>query len=327
MLALDPSLTGEKLCLRPSMVKFEGSTDQNLEICGAAYRPLPMYLNRDFVKILEDLGVPIESFLALQKKAVKRLQDIIQSPVNAARFLEVNHVCLCARTPLLIRQLDDLGIDFQKDTFLRHVVQLAALVQLRDMKYRARIPVEKGATLYGIADETGYLKEGEVYISTRKPDNTRDDLIGPVIVTRAPARHPGDVQVVNAVRYPNHLPSQLSGGDLDGDLFQVIYDKSLWPRKVAEPADYARPEPLNIGRKVEISDIIQFFLTFMQTDQLGRICNTHTQIADQKEMGTFDPVCINLAEMASVAVDYSKTGIAVSYKSFFWHTVKRTSYC
>jgi len=60
MLALDPSLDGEQIFLRPSMIKFQGSTDQNLEICGAAYKPLPMYLNRDFVKILEDLGVPTQ---------------------------------------------------------------------------------------------------------------------------------------------------------------------------------------------------------------------------------------------------------------------------
>ena len=54
-----------------------------------------------------------------------------------------------------------------------------------------------------------------------------------------------------------------------------------------------------------------FFLTFMATDQLRRICNAHKILADQSEDGTNDTRCIVLAEMASTAVDFSKTGIAV----------------
>lgn len=46
VLSLDSSLSGDILCLRESMIKFEGSPDFDLEICSAAYVPLPMYLNR-----------------------------------------------------------------------------------------------------------------------------------------------------------------------------------------------------------------------------------------------------------------------------------------
>lgn len=50
----------------------------------------------------------------------------------------------------------------------------------------------------------------------------------------------------------------------------------------------------------------------METDQLGYICNTHLQVADQMPDGTLNPSCLKLAEMASTAVDFSKTGVAVS---------------
>jgi len=50
----------------------------------------------------------------------------------------------------------------------------------------------------------------------------------------------------------------------------------------------------------------------METDQLGYICNTHLQVADQMADGTLNPSCLKLAEMASTAVDFSKTGVAVS---------------
>ena len=44
MLALDTRLRGDAVCLRPSMIKFEGSTSTDLEICESAYRPLPLFL-------------------------------------------------------------------------------------------------------------------------------------------------------------------------------------------------------------------------------------------------------------------------------------------
>lgn len=55
-----------------------------------------------------------------------------------------------------------------------------------------------------------------------------------------------------------------------------------------------------------------FFVTFMETDLLGMISLRHLQLADQRPIGTLDADCITLAGMASTAVDFSKTGIAVN---------------
>lgn len=57
VIALDDTLTGDKLCLRPSMVKFSGSKDRNIEICSSAGRRGVLTLNRPMIKVLEDLGV------------------------------------------------------------------------------------------------------------------------------------------------------------------------------------------------------------------------------------------------------------------------------
>lgn len=108
------------------------------------------------------------------------------------------------------------------------------------------------------------------------------------------------------------LPSQLSGGDLDGDLFNVVWDAACQPKVIYSPADYPRQEAINIGREVTAPDMTDFFVTFMAQDQLGRIATAHQILADQKEEGTVHPDCILLAEMHSTAVDYSKTGIPVS---------------
>jgi hypothetical protein len=45
---------------------------------------------------------------------------------------------------------------------------------------------------------------------------------------------------------------------------------------------------------------------------VGLISTRHLMIADQKPQGVFDPDCLMLAEMASVAVDFPKSGHKVS---------------
>ena len=56
------------------MIKFEGTNVSDIEICGSALKPLPMFLNRPLIKILEDLGVEQDAFLALQTTAVDKLR-------------------------------------------------------------------------------------------------------------------------------------------------------------------------------------------------------------------------------------------------------------
>ncbi|KAL1623979.1 hypothetical protein SLS56_008031 [Neofusicoccum ribis] len=340
VVSLDDRLLGERLCLRPSMVKFHGSATWNIEICGANFKPLPMYLNRQFIKILEDLGVDAHVFLDLQNNMIEQLRRITKSPINAATFLEHARVVQATRMPYLFRMLDEMGLSFNEDDFMSHVVEIAALSQLRDIKHRSRILVERGVTLYGIMDETGFLREDEIYcVIERLGDNGRPKRTvicgGEVIVTRSPAMHPGDIQKAQAVDVPpdsplqalsnvvvfsakgqRDLPSQLSGGDLDGDLYNVIFDRRLMPRVTYMAADYKKVPPLDIGRPVMRQDITDFFLKFMETDQLGRISMNHMQLADRRPNGTLDPDCLKLAEMASTAVDFSKTGIPVDMSQF-----------
>lgn len=133
------------------MIKFEvtDTTIANIEICGSARKPLAMYLNRQMIKILEDLGVPDKAFLDLQADAVEQLRMTTMSAINASTFLQRNQVGEAARFPWLYRKLWALGLSFTEDSFLRNTVELAVLVQLREMKHRTRILVPQGETLYG----------------------------------------------------------------------------------------------------------------------------------------------------------------------------------
>jgi len=226
-----------------------------------------------------------------------------------------------------------MGIDYRTDDFLRNIVEAVLFRELRLLKHKARIPVYQGMTLFGIMDETGYLKEGEVYV-TFDGEGRYSKPPGPgrCIVTRSPALHPGDVQVAcNVVPPDGHplvhqrncivfskwgkrdLPSQLCGGDLDGDVYHVIWDPEVVNAvSTFEPADYARVPPLELDRPVESADMAAFFVDFMKTDHLGVIATRHMILADQRDEGTLDPDCIKLAELHSSAVDFSKSGRAVA---------------
>jgi hypothetical protein len=242
-----------------------------------------------------------------------------------------SHTAIYAKIPRLIELMHCIGLSFQSDRFLTDVIEVAAMSSLRDLKYRARILIEKGHLLYGIMDETNTLKEGEVCVITEGecPEN-KFLICDRVIVTRAPALHPGDIQILTAVDVPEEsplkslhncivfsqqgardLPSQLSGGDLDGDLFHIIYDERLMPDFTVPPADYAAVTPLDLGRSVEANDIADFFIDFMKMDNLGPLSNMHKIRADKNPSGTRSSDCIALAKLASDAVDFSKSGIPV----------------
>lgn len=131
------------------MIKFGGTNVSDIEICGSATRPLPMYLNQQIIKILEDLGVEDGAFLRLQDQAVEKLRASTLSPVNAEHFLQRERIGEAARLPWLIRKLWSMGLQFRDDQFLRNTMETAVLMQLRALKHRARILVEHGVTLYG----------------------------------------------------------------------------------------------------------------------------------------------------------------------------------
>ncbi|CAK7275185.1 hypothetical protein SEPCBS119000_006566 [Sporothrix epigloea] len=350
MLSLDTRLEGRQIRLRPSMIKFESKENTNLEICDMAMQAIPLYLNRQLIKILEDMGTPSIWFQERQEEALRKLRLITSSPYNMASFLKTQSVATAIKLHKLLLLADRLGLDFRSDPFLRRATDAVVLRELRLLKHKARIFVPNGVTLFGIMDETGFLQEHEVYIAFDAPKKSSGlcRFSGPpangakVIVTRSPALHPGDIQLAlnkqpplhdengrqhplralnNCIVFSSHgvrdLPSQLSGGDLDGDIFNVIWDKAICELpffQAFEPADYPRQKALNIGRPVTTEDIADFFLDFLRTDHLGAIATRHMILADQLPEGTLEDDCIKTAEMHSTAVDFSKTGIPADLK-------------
>ncbi|KAL4942182.1 hypothetical protein BDV06DRAFT_212071 [Aspergillus oleicola] len=332
MLSLDPLLRGSIICLRPSMIKFDAENQRDVEICGSGSKPIPLVLNRQMIKIMEDMGVSGNWFLKLQDLRVDELRKATATTKNTANFIKMQGAGDCIRIYRLFLLFHQLKLNYKEVPFLRAVVEAVVLRELRLLKHKARIPVDKGITLYGIMDETGFLEENEVFVTY----DTVDGRFAPppshcrLLVTRSPALHDGDIQYAYHVPPPKghplnmhrncivfsqkgsrDLPSQLSGGDLDGDLYNIIWDPEAAPLRVFAPADYPRVPRKDIHRAVTRTDMAEFFVEFMQTDKLGVIATKHMILADQMEIGTSHSDCKKLAQLHSTAVDFSKTGVPV----------------
>lgn len=112
-------------------------------------------------------------------------------------------------------------------------------------------------------------------------------------------RHLCNVVVFSVKGRP--LPDQLSGGDLDGDDYTLIWDERLLPKKVANPANYTPPNPFLVKKQVQKRHVMQFFIDYIKNDILGQVSNAHLAHADSDPKGPGSVKCIELARQASLA--------------------------
>ncbi|KAJ7922944.1 RNA dependent RNA polymerase-domain-containing protein [Mycena leptocephala] len=296
VLVQNPDLMGKTLYFRPSQTKFEAADLRTLDIAATSSRPILAYLNRPLIALLEYHGTPPDAFMALQKLAIDEGQSIKNSLLQASKIsLSTAWAVLPPAVPL------------------QH---LYYLLNSRLGSIRPR----GSYTLIGVSDEWDCLEEGEVY-ATVVDDRTglNMPITGRILITRSPQIHPGDVQFVRAVRRPQlehlknvivfackgsrSLPSQLGGGDLDGDIYNLILDENLFPPKefTAVPGDTS-PSP----RRHHIPAASQMWLI-----SLSIILNRFN--LNEEEGPGWN--CVKLTEHASHAVDFCKRGVPVDFRN------------
>lgn len=236
MISIDPTLVGRSLYLRPSMNKFD-SGSLTLDIATSFSRPLLAYLNRPLIKILEDLQVEPEHLLKLQDNAVKELERARSSILGAATLLDRNGLATSSKLFTILRRLRKvLGIDLKtsatcrnglSDTFVESCISLAVTCALKNLKFKARIPLPDCWNLVGIADESGYLEEKEIYAAIKRKGEKTIYLEGPICISRSPCVFPGDVQTVHAVgKLPDGVGLKMRD-NTNCVVFSVKGDRSL----------------------------------------------------------------------------------------------------
>jgi len=173
------------------------------------------------------------------------------------------------------------------------------------------------------------LEEGEIF-ATVHDEKTKlyKEITGTVAITRSPQIHPGDVQTVKAVRRKElehltnvvvfscrgdrPLSSCLGGGDLDGDDFNLILDPELIHERNATPGEYVSLPTKQTLHTCGIEDVVEFIFDYIEADLVGLIAIQHLRFSDLQDPSCGD--CLKLAELASQAVDFPKTGTPVKFQ-------------
>ncbi|CAG8532252.1 7758_t:CDS:2 [Ambispora leptoticha] len=336
VVSVDPTLEDEVLCIRPSQLKFSAPRSKNLAVAKAVRNPAPAYLNRQIILLLSNLGIGDDIFVELQKRHQDLIKTMLRDPAKAKEVVRnyTNDSTHISRTML---GMIDAGLIEVNEPFLKGLLEAKRCFTLKDLRYKARISVPDTFLLFGVMDEMGILEADEVFVHTSIIINNDQPLeddqeikrknqvrTGNVLVTRNPCLHPGDISVLRAVDIPQlyHLKNcivfsqkgqipvvnTMSGGDLDGDEFFVSFYKPIMPSRKHEPMRYDRPPRVELPRPVNIEDVCDFFVDFMINDRLGSICNLHMAFADSHVNGVQSEECLLLANLASKAVDFNKTG-------------------
>lgn len=334
MLSVDHRLKGDVVILRPSMIKFDAPHSTDVEIAQAFVRPSKFYLNRPLIMVLEGLGIRYEVFKTLQDAAVRDVGDATTSFEKAAKALDQFGLGSSYRLSSTLFHLAKLDITPSiMDDFYDRMIEFTTYHILRDMKHHARIPVDEGYTLVGVADIHGYLQEGEVFAcATVSETGSIHYLEGDVLVSRSPVTHPGDVQVVRAIGQPplgspfnteplmntivfsvngtRPLASCLAGGDLDGDVYTVTSLQDLLPSQNYPPAAYKPAQKKLLPQPSTMDDVADFVVDYINSDIVGLVAVNWLLMADLK--GIFHEDCLELCQIHSDAVDYPKNGTPVS---------------
>lgn len=340
VLSVWPEVDSANVHIRKSQYKFP-SGHIGLEIIkGATF--IWGQLNRQLITNLQCLGVPSSTFVSKMERQLRGVDNAVLDKDKALEQLErridANYVTLT------IAEMVRSGFMETAEPFTMAVLNLWRSWTHKQLKEKASIHIEKAAFLMGVSDEAGVLRGHsdsepdrlpQIFLQTRHPvTNVLSVVTGTCAVMRNPTLHPGDVRIVKAVdkKELHHLinvvvfsqlgdrdvPSMCSGGDLDGDDFFVTWDDKIIPKQGHR--NYPPMQQLGSDaqkvEEVKLQDIIDFTVTYMKQDSLGRIANGWQALADKlhESGGPKHPDCVRLAQEHSIAVDFLKTGTPASSK-------------
>ncbi|CAF4591949.1 unnamed protein product [Rotaria sp. Silwood1] len=269
MLSIDPQSTmnDNYIKVRKSMMKF-ASDDWTLDIVDHSRLS---NLNNQIIRLLYDLN--------------KENKAVIESLQNRCCLQNEWH----PSEEAYLNIFDSKDIDRIKDDN-RRCGYLNAKDLLRCNKIP--LPVDESRCLFGIADETKSLKEGQCFIQYQTMDKNFYKVVkGEVLVTKNPCLYPGDILCLEAVDIPALRP--------------FIRDCIVFPVLGRRPhSNEIAGSDLDVTPELVVTHI----LDKLDDTTYGNISNTHSVIADKHPDGTMSAECKFLAELFPRAIDSIKTG-------------------
>ena len=345
---------------RDSMKKIDWTEDNLCVVKFSEYNEL--FLNMQMLTLLTSLEDPDGNW-----DPKPRLRELYKLYLeNIAKIFtqyEIAQTELIHHLPNYFRETSR-HFDILSEPYYLSLLRCIYTFNIRVLINRARLPVKGGCLLMGIPDPVGVLRDGEIFVQIQETaESELFYLDGRMLVYKNPCLHPGDLLtptgvyipelahlrnvIVFPIRGTTSLPASTSGGDLDGDMFAIIWDPSLIPppNATVPPLNYDevleearnRPKYSEDSEADKLSELSELMISLtgvdpsevdssgapefsadtladayrkvISNDLLGIISHYHVSICDQMPLGARDKIAIELAKAASLAVDYPKTGI------------------
>eukprot|EP00761_Pharyngomonas_kirbyi_P013667 gb/GECH01013696.1/.p1 GENE.gb/GECH01013696.1/~~gb/GECH01013696.1/.p1 ORF type:complete len:2575 (+),score=462.53 gb/GECH01013696.1/:1-7725(+) len=297
---------------------------------------LDLKLNKQVIIALEQRGIPRKNFLILQRKFLDNMNETLTKPKLAKR----------CTSKIMERYFDISSKSFRlgKDSIFHSVLSEPFFRKILFDKYnravkqvqdKCNIKISNGALLMGVLDPTKKLSPGRVYVHLSSRDDPLPDGTQ-VVLWRNPVVRKDDIVLAeiqnipeldsvaqNCVVFPSTgnepLFSQCSGGDLDGDLYAVTWDKLLIPPDSISKKSISE----NIKYGTYCNESVSKFLTeFLEQDKLGKIAYTHQHVSINDGMDSKNALI--LAEMFNTQVDSVKQGKYLDYAETFGSNTEKT---
>merc|ERR1740124_1539166 len=259
------------LSLRPSMLKIKlASSDESREMNWQACMGLKLgvvdWSERKIGKMNQQLicllsaNIPHSELMSIQSLHLESINKCLRDPFSLGYLMAME--CWQLYQDLILR------IYSSNIKMNRMPVEYLSLCH-RATKYcngSGKLHIELGSSrcLFGaVFPERGaFLKEGQCLVFTEF-----GLLVDTVVVSRSPSYSPGDIRVLDAVDIPEKYSplrelrncilfstnglrpeaDKMSGGDVDGDQYLVIWDKRLTKHEAKlrkeEPENYDPPPP------------------------------------------------------------------------------------
>lgn len=365
---------------------FDDADHRTFEVKDWARRLTPGSLNEQFIPVLENraLGNRSDMKEAIRLLLVETLTKALEEQTHAAEdpvaLLAWAHQNSSASRGEKIdsRQLLALGGRPKSEEdmlkylvvsgfsptlkFIQELVTKLARQRCEHLKDKMKITVPQSAYAFMTVDFSGVLEEGEVHLAfsrgsecdTTAPNGiSRNELHGhDVLVARAPAHFPSDVQKVRAVFRPElgHLQDMvvfsrkgntpladlLSGGDYDGDKAWVCWDpklvknfhnapvpkqKDLFKKFDGDTKGYLTKDKRtfqdvlsNCGHdsSAAVSQFLRDSFAFNMEGTLLGICTKYKENVCYQTGSIDDEKAIILSTLVSHLVDQTKQGIVFS---------------
>jgi RNA-dependent RNA polymerase len=168
-------------------------------------------LNRQFINIMAANGIPEELFVSIFRQTVDGIKGLAKRVENGVfnqqdiQLMSVTEVSIDSGFRCLAdQQFPLVGVikaGFNKNPLILDMVEIVETRALQDLKWKARLQIPGGVFLIGecthdrrrltkpgVADETGTLKEGEVFCQYQESDEKPPRVVvSEVLVCRAPA--------------------------------------------------------------------------------------------------------------------------------------------